>query len=1356
MAMSRSNIRTQSLSANLESPIVRCAAVLMTDFSRNEFPELYRFLGFFVADANSDFTYLIDQGILIKYELVSSFFGPRFIINPEYIFQIIAGIPSSEINIYLKAYRQHGLASETLFSQHSFARALHSFLSAGIVADGGFENCEKFFRVASGDSSCYPYRIIVKMLQSDKFTPFFKAAGGKSYRYISEIAINPYERMSDVDPGLHNHYLFFDNDTDVYSIYSIVYVLQNELMVNGHLDDLIKKYRDLRPVAEFLEAVKGIYDKDFSLIYSIALRYLDEKAIYVFEEPHLVLFLFGAIVMDKSDMALKIAQKLSKKREIKNSCHLLSALLEWKIDGRISPKKINALSQTYYNPGVHIVFTLFAMHCHIFPQKSSEPYFISYYYKNILTSSKMMFMRLLYAEADSAHNTQLDNLRELTGMHSFLVDGVNKEKWQAILENIQTQVRASAARSSSSTSRLAYLLTPGDLYVRPVLQKTTNGVTWTKGRNVALKSFQSGAVDGMTPRDLKVAGAVRYEQTWSGVSYYLNHRQAIVALAGNPCVFTDDDNRLKVEIYSQPLELSVDKDKDGSFSFKFNVDPDGIDHHNVYIDASNPCSIRVVELTDKQISLMSQISSLGKLPAKAAGLLGETLAVLGSEMTVMSDLVRQGKDIRITDGSATLVVQLIPDGENIHAQVFAKPLSDYPPYLTPGEGSEFVSARVGNETVQTRRDLAVENSNFNAVQQLLQTHSNNQIDETEWLLSVSETLDLLADLNEISGKAAVEWPEGVKMKVSRKTLVPGDFHVKIKNVENWFEVEGKVDIGEGTSMKIAEILNRLDLSKNPNFIRLNDTEYVRLTDHLSSVLRQISQTAQQARGKHVRMSQFNALSLDDLEKAGVDVKGDRAYRRMLKLINAADTTIIRTPRNLAADLREYQKEGFKWMARLHMWGAGACLADDMGLGKTVQTIALLLSLRNDGPSLVVAPASVLTNWKDEVERFAPTLKVTVLNDAPDASRNEIISNVTKGGILISSYGLLVTKEEELCAVQWNVAVLDEAHTIKNRGTKMSKSAMRLNAGMRVALTGTPLQNRLSEIWNIFQFINPGLLGSFESFTDRFINPIERDGNKDRQRALKRLISPFLLRRTKNDVLSELPEKSEITLRIDLSEEERAIYERMRREAEASVASGDDSAMMMLAQLTRLRQAACNIHLVYPDLNIESSKANAFIELVEHLIANNHRALVFSQFTSHLDLIKELLDKKGIPYLYLDGAIPTARRARLVEEFQGGDTPLFLISLKAGGLGLNLTGADYVIHLDPWWNPAIEDQASDRSYRMGQEKPVTVYRIIAANTIEDKILRLHKFKKSLADALLEGSDLSARLTKDDILNLLKEK
>ena len=395
---------------------------------------------------------------------------------------------------------------------------------------------------------------------------------------------------------------------------------------------------------------------------------------------------------------------------------------------------------------------------------------------------------------------------------------------------------------------------------------------------------------------------------------------------------------------------------------------------------------------------------------------------------------------------------------------------------------------------------------------------------------------------------------------------------------------------------------------------------------------------------------------------------------------------------------------------------------------------------------------MLLNWQQELRRFAPALTVKVLNMG---DRRQLVEGAEAGDVVLSTYGLLVTETELTASRNWATIVLDEAHTIKNRDTQTSKGAMQLKGDFRLLLTGTPLQNHLSEIWNLFQFANPGLLGSYQQFTDRFITPIERNHDNERQRLLRRMLSPFLLRRTKEDVLSELPEKTEITLRVELSTDEQALYDNLRQQAIANLEEGGKSTLQALAEITRLRQAACHPRLVNPKLALPSSKTQAFLELVEQLRSGGHRALVFSQFTSHLALIREALDDQQVAYLYLDGSTTPQERERLVRQFQTGEEPLFLISLKAGGLGLNLTAADYVIHLDPWWNPAIEDQASDRAHRIGQERPVTVYRLIAAGTIEEKIIRLHQNKRSMADALLQDSDMFTQLSTDDIIRLLRE-
>ena len=364
-------------------------------------------------------------------------------------------------------------------------------------------------------------------------------------------------------------------------------------------------------------------------------------------------------------------------------------------------------------------------------------------------------------------------------------------------------------------------------------------------------------------------------------------------------------------------------------------------------------------------------------------------------------------------------------------------------------------------------------------------------------------------------------------------------------------------------------------------------------------------------------------------------------------------------------------------------------------------------------------------------------------------------------MVVASYGLLLQEAEALGSRRWATLVLDEAQSIKNTGTKRSDARHGPGGGtFGSSSPGTPLENRLGELWNLFRFLNPGLLGSQERFLRQFAQPIERDRDKEAAARLRRRIWPFLLRRTKEKVLEELPSKTELVLRVDLSEDERAFYEGVRRSAlerlQAVGPQGEGGGRFALfAELMRLRRACCDVRLVAPEAGIPSSKQEAFWDLLAELRQGGHRALVFSQFVDHLALIAERLREEGVPFLYLDGGTPTTQRADLVARFQRGEGDCFLISLKAGGLGLNLTGADYVIHLDPWWNPAVEDQASDRAHRIGQARPVTVYRILARDTLEERIVELHRNKRELAEQLVGEGAESVRLSDEEVLALLLE-
>jgi SNF2 family DNA or RNA helicase len=506
-----------------------------------------------------------------------------------------------------------------------------------------------------------------------------------------------------------------------------------------------------------------------------------------------------------------------------------------------------------------------------------------------------------------------------------------------------------------------------------------------------------------------------------------------------------------------------------------------------------------------------------------------------------------------------------------------------------------------------------------------------------------------------------------------------------------------------------------------------------------------------AKGK-LRFGAIHAGLLEDLGE--MKVTADEHWKKCLQRMRQSTSIDVHVPETFQAELRPYQQEGIAWMQRLAAWGVGGCLADDMGLGKTVQAIAVLLQRANDGPAIVVAPTSVIYNWRDEITRFSPTLRPRIMAELP---RKELLDSLVARNVLLCSYGLMQNEIKKLTKIDFHTLILDEAQAIKNAATQRSKAAKELKADCRFLLSGTPMENYLGELWNLMDFINPGLLGSAESFQQRFAIPIERDNDRAARLGLKRLVAPFILRRTKAQVLSELPSRTEMTLRIEPSDEEAAFYDAVRLRAIeklAETAQGKPKLVQVLGEIMRMRRACCHPKLVLPESNIEGSKLAQVLELIDELREGNHRALIFSQFVDHLQLVREQLDQREIDYQYLDGSTPARARKDRVEAFQSGQGVVFLISLKAGGTGLNLTSADYVIHLDPWWNPAVEDQASDRAHRIGQQRPVTIYRLILAGTIEEKILQLHTTKRDLAESLLEGTDRSGKLTTEELLQLIK--
>jgi SNF2 family DNA or RNA helicase len=426
----------------------------------------------------------------------------------------------------------------------------------------------------------------------------------------------------------------------------------------------------------------------------------------------------------------------------------------------------------------------------------------------------------------------------------------------------------------------------------------------------------------------------------------------------------------------------------------------------------------------------------------------------------------------------------------------------------------------------------------------------------------------------------------------------------------------------------------------------------------------------------------------------------------------------------------------------------------MGLGKTIQSLALLLARAPGGPAMVIAPTSVVGNWQREAARFAPTLNV-IRFDALD--RSALLPELAPFDLLLVSYGLLSTHAENLAKVKFHTLIVDEAQAIKNASTQRAQAACTLDADFRVATTGTPIENNLGELWSLMNFLNPGLLSAQEKFQRRFAGPIERDGDLAAKTALRALVAPFLLRRTKAQVLTELPPKTEITLTITPSADEVALIAAMRATAIAKLGqmSGapNEQRFNILAEITRLRRGACHPDLVAPELKIPSAKLAQLLELVAELKENRHRALIFSQFVDYLNIVRSAFDLGGISYQYLDGSTTSKNRDLAVAAFQAGQSDVFLLSLKAGGVGLNLTAADYVIHLDPWWNPAVEQQASDRAHRIGQTRPVTIYRLVLQGSIEEQILALHGQKRELIDSMLSERETAKPVSADELLALI---
>ena len=968
----------------------------------------------------------------------------------------------------------------------------------------------------------------------------------------------------------------------------------------------------------------------------------------------------------------------------------------------------------------------------------------------------------------------------------FFIRGA-RERWEVALDALRAVVapEPAAGATSSDETQLLWVLELGRqgqvLDLQAMEQK--RGVRgWGKPKDVPLTRLQRTA-EALPPHDARVARTLKQEAYSRQVRFDLS--AAVAALVGHPGLVFDDAPEMKVELTEAGPELDVTREGErlrvrlwptlqvvgddatprwsGSAAEQKELDQLRL----ITVVRDSPQRARLIRLTPAQKRVAQLLGPEGlDIPQQGVAQLQEVLTGLGTHFRIHSDEAQSAQAARELTADSRLRAELSPVGDGLQLRLVAAPFgpdhADDGPRLVPGGGRARVVAAVKGETIGVQRDLAAEREHLDTVLDACPMLPPLPAGAPcEWLLDEAEqALTLVERLRPLNALQALDWPQGKALRVDTAGLA--QLALRVHTRQEWLALDGDLAVDEALVLSLQQLMG-LHSGAKSRFVPLGDGRYLALTQELRERLADLAAVAEAKAGKDdltsLRLPKVAAPWLQELAE-GSQLTVDDAFARRLEELDEARRVVPALPATLQASLRPYQEEGFEWAMRLASAGLGACLADDMGLGKTLQALAVLLSRAAKGPALVVAPTSLVGNWRAEARRFAPSLNVQVFGEA-GSDRSAQIATDAPGSVLLVSYALLQQDAERFAAREWATLVMDEAQAIKNAAAKRSQAVFALQAKFRLALSGTPIENRLGELWSVMRACNPGLLGTMARFNERFAGPIERQRDKTAQRQLRRLIAPFILRRTKAQVLDDLPPRTELVLKIPLEAAEQAHYEALRRDAlvaaERSL-SGDaigQAQFNILAGLTKLRRAACDPRLASPHLSLVGAKVKAFGELAAELVANGHKALVFSQFVDFLTLLKAPLDEAGIAYQYLDGSTPAAERMKRVDAFQAGQGELFLISLKAGGFGLNLTVADYVVIADPWWNPAAEDQASGRAHRIGQQRPVTVYRLVAEGTLEEKILTLHRDKRELADLLLEGQETTALPSANELIALMRE-
>ncbi len=928
-------------------------------------------------------------------------------------------------------------------------------------------------------------------------------------------------------------------------------------------------------------------------------------------------------------------------------------------------------------------------------------------------------------------------------LKTWMIETLSVPTWQRQLDALS---QVTSPPTPTKRERLVWRidLLADRLMAQPVLQKLSKTERWSAGRKVnpesLVRTAQLSAEDRMRV-DILLMQPSSSQLGLSGpwAIQFLN------GLMDSECTFETAPPYAPLRVQSASAALTWEAAGDafelGLQIAEHRLSAVAAEYHmldETHGALQRPGNLLVFELPEATLQMLDASANYpAKLPKEAHGPLLDVLTAISSTVDVQLPTALAGRAVA---ANSTPFLRLTPDGEGLQAELRVRPIGPKDFAVAAGP-SRVLHAQDGERTF-AERDFDLETK---AARTTAERVGLEPTPSATWHLPTAEAaLDLVHAAQALGDDLAVEWPCCERWR----TVSPGELRVNVQRTADWFGVGGGVEV-DGTLLALSALLTAV--RSGQRYMRVGPHKFVKIEANLAATARRVDEVTHERRGQ-LTASLAALEGLDALEDANLDC--DQSWLELRARMRAARNLKPRIPSKLEAELRPYQGEGFRWLARMSAWDAGACLADDMGLGKTVQTLAVLLSRQRHGPAIVIAPTSVGPNWLQEAKRFTPTLRV---HHYYGPGRESLLDGLGPGDLLVTSYSTMTIDVEALAQIRFDTLVFDEAQAIKNARTQRARAARRLDARWRLALTGTPVENHLGELWSIFSVISPGLLGPWEHFRERFANPIERDGDQPRLEALARLVRPFMLRRTKAKVAPELPPRTEVIEPVELSPAERGVYEASRQQALSDLldgGAGDNDKIQILAALTRLRRLACHPQLVLPDFAGESSKMQVLLKHIEDLRQAGQRALIFSQFTSFLDLVRAQLDAEGIKYLHLDGKTPMKRRTEGVQQWADGAADLFLISLKAGGSGLNLTGADYVFHLDPWWNPAVEDQATDRTHRIGQTRPVTVVRLIAQGTIEEAVVSLHAEKRALADGLLSGTEAAGKLNSAQLIDLIR--